>query len=156
MAYFISPFQDLQNSIPWRFRSLLHYVLVLKIQVDMPKITLSSLLTYISFFYKTFANFRYITYFVSSLIPVWFQSHGLYSICSEYPFKHSQSTHKFSRIMHFRSHNIVAMNQILDAMCHNCQKNVTKLTSSDWELNLKSYPWFHGLLGNKRNVLSIR
>ena len=80
------------------------------------------------FFLQTFANFRYITYFVSSLIPVWFQSHGLYSICSKYPFKHSHSTHKFSRIMHFWSHSIVAMSQILNAKCHNCQKNVTKLT----------------------------
>ena len=56
----------------------LHYVLVCKIHIYMQKMTLSSLLTQISFFYIKLANFLYITCSISYLIPIWPQSHGLY------------------------------------------------------------------------------
>ena len=56
----------------------LHYVLVSKMHFYMPKMTLSRLLTYISYFYVTFANSSYITCFVLRLIPIWARSHGLY------------------------------------------------------------------------------
>ena len=93
----ISAFQDLQNSVPclltWisffyiKFANiwyvtysvpnlipiwsppLLHYILVCKIRIYMPKMTLSSLLTY--FFYRKFANFRFIACFVPILILFW-------------------------------------------------------------------------------------
>ena len=51
---------------------LLHSVLVCKIFIYMPKMTLSSLLTKIPFFYRKVANFFYITFFVSNLIPIWY------------------------------------------------------------------------------------
>ena len=68
-------------SRPSKFSSMgslspLHYVLVCKIHIYMPKMTLSSLLTQASFFYKKFANFRYITCFVLNLILIWSRFHG--------------------------------------------------------------------------------
>ena len=66
-------FQDLQNWVP-----PLHFLLLCKIHIYMPKMTLSSLLTWISFLYIKFANFSYIIYSVSNLIPIWSRSHGLY------------------------------------------------------------------------------
>ena len=53
------------------------YILVCNIHIYMPKMTLSSLLTYMTFFYAKFAKFWYTTCFVPNLIPVWPQSHGL-------------------------------------------------------------------------------
>ena len=53
----------------------LHFVLVCKIPIYMPKMT--SPLTQISFFYIKFANFWYIICFVPYLIPIWPRSHGL-------------------------------------------------------------------------------
>ena len=55
----------------------LNYGLICKINVNMPKITRSSLLTYINLFYIKFANFWYITCFVPNLIPIWPRSHAL-------------------------------------------------------------------------------
>ena len=55
----------------------LHYVLVCKMYIYMLKMTFSSLLTYTSFFYKTFANFWYMTCFVPNFILIWPQSDGL-------------------------------------------------------------------------------
>ena len=77
LVYFIFAFQDLQNSAPWGPPPPLHNALVCKICIYMPKMILSSLLTYISFSYIKFANFWYITCFVPNLIPIWPWSHGL-------------------------------------------------------------------------------
>ena len=74
LANFLFAFQDLQNLFPWD--PPLHYVLVCKIYIYMPRMTLSSLSTKISFFYIKLANFWYRTCFVSNLIPIWPQSHG--------------------------------------------------------------------------------
>ena len=70
---------------PSKFSSLgslspLRFVLICKTHIYIPKMTLLSLLTYTSFFYKNFAKFRYITCFVSNLILIWPQSHGLSSL----------------------------------------------------------------------------
>ena len=67
---------------PSKFSSMgslshLRFVLVCKMHIYIPKMTLLSLLTYTSFFYKTFAKFHYITCFVPNLILIWAQSHGL-------------------------------------------------------------------------------
>ena len=64
-------FKDLQNLSP-----LLHFVLFCKIHIYMPKITLSSLLTWISFLYVKFAKFSHICSALN-LIPIWSRSHGL-------------------------------------------------------------------------------
>ena len=69
-------------SRPSKFSSMgslppLHYVLVSKIQIYMPKMTISILLTCISFFYKKLSNFCYITCFVSNSILIWHRSQGL-------------------------------------------------------------------------------
>ena len=55
----------------------LHFFLVSKIHIYMSKITRSSLLTWISFFYIEFPDFWYITCSVPNLIPIWSRSHGL-------------------------------------------------------------------------------
>ena len=60
----------------------LHYVLVCKIHMYIPKMTLSSLLTWISFFYIKFANFWYIKCSVPNLIPIWPRSYGLMLVFS--------------------------------------------------------------------------
>ena len=52
LVYFIPALQELQNSIPC--------TTVCKIRINMLKMTLLSLLTYISFFYRKFANCWYI------------------------------------------------------------------------------------------------
>ena len=57
--------------------SPLHYVLVCKIHIYMLKITLSSLLTQIFYFYEQFASFWYITCFVPNLITILPQFHEL-------------------------------------------------------------------------------
>ena len=69
------------SSIRW-YISFLHFK-TFKIQFygslpSLPKMTLSSLLTRTSFFYKKFCNFRYITCFVPNLILIW--SHGLINL----------------------------------------------------------------------------
>ena len=56
---------------------LLHYVLVCKTQTYIPKMTLSRLLTWMSSFYVKFTNICYIKCFVTNLILIWPQSHGL-------------------------------------------------------------------------------
>ena len=65
---------------------LLHYLLVCKIHTYMPKITLSSLLTQISFFYRKFANFWCITFFVCNLIQIWPRSRELLHVFT-FPFQ---------------------------------------------------------------------
>ena len=65
-------------SRPSKFSPPLHFALFCKMQIYMPKMTLSPLLTWISFLYIKFANFLYIICFVPNLIPIWSQSHGLY------------------------------------------------------------------------------
>ena len=55
----------------------LHYVLVCNMHSYTPKVTLSTLLTQISFFYVNFSNFWYIKCFVPNLIPIWFRSRGV-------------------------------------------------------------------------------
>ena len=77
LVYFIFIFQDLQNSVPWGPCPPLHYVLVCKIHIYMPKTTLSSLLTWLCFFYIKFTNFWYIKSSVPNLTPIWTRSHGL-------------------------------------------------------------------------------
>ena len=54
-----------------------HYVMVCKTHTYILKMTFSSLLTQISFFYVKFNNFWCITSIVSYLIPIWPRSHGL-------------------------------------------------------------------------------
>ena len=44
-VYFIFAFQDFQNSVPFGRPHSLYYFLVCKIYIDMPKMTLSILLT---------------------------------------------------------------------------------------------------------------
>ena len=61
----------------WRYNTCLYYVQVCEIHIYMSKMTLSSLLTQIFFFYITFANFWYITCFAPNLTPIWTRSHGL-------------------------------------------------------------------------------
>ena len=90
LVYFIFALQDLQNSV-----SLLHFVLLYKIHIYMPKMTLSGLLTWISFLYVKFANFSYIICSVPNLIPIWFRSHGLYL-----PLTVIKSKIKYIRISH--------------------------------------------------------
>ena len=51
------------------------YLLVCKVHVYVLKMTLSSLLTKISFFYIKLVNFWYIICFVSNLISIWPQSY---------------------------------------------------------------------------------
>ena len=66
MACFIFAFQDLENLIPWL--SHLHHVLAFKMHIQMLKMTLSSLLTKISFSYiklKTFGIYHV-------LFPIWY------------------------------------------------------------------------------------
>ena len=53
----------------------MHYVLVYKIHIYMPKMTLPSLLTQIFFLYIKFGNFWYIICLVPNLTPIWPQSH---------------------------------------------------------------------------------
>ena len=55
----------------------LHYILVCKIHIYLPKMTFPKLLTKISFFYKRYANFWYLTCFTPNLILIYRQSHGL-------------------------------------------------------------------------------
>ena len=57
--------------------SPLHYLLICKIDVNMPKTTLSSLLTEIPFFYIKFANFWNIKCFAPKLMPIRPWSHVL-------------------------------------------------------------------------------
>ena len=73
---FIFAFLDLQNSVLWD--PPLHYVLVCKIHIYMPKMTLWSMLKQISFFYIKSTNFWYITCFALNLIPIWSRSYGPY------------------------------------------------------------------------------
>ena len=58
---------------------LLHCVLVCKIHIYMPKMTLSSLSTQKPFFYIKAANLWYITCFAPNLIPVQLRFHGLFN-----------------------------------------------------------------------------
>ena len=60
----------------------LHYFLVCKIHIYMPKITLLRLLTQLSFFYIKFASFWYMTCFVHDMIRIWPRSHGLLAFTS--------------------------------------------------------------------------
>ena len=55
----------------------LHHVVVCQIHIYIPKITLSSMLTQISFFYVKFASIWYITCFDPSFILLWPQSHRI-------------------------------------------------------------------------------
>ena len=55
----------------------LRYFLVCKIHIYIPMMTLSRLLTQISFLYKKFSNFRNTTYFVPNSITIWPEFHGL-------------------------------------------------------------------------------
>ena len=55
----------------------LHYVLACKIHIYLPKMTLSSLLTWMSFFYTKFSSFWDITCSVPNLIPIYPRSQGL-------------------------------------------------------------------------------
>ena len=72
LVCFISAFEDSIGSptciMFWSVKYTLTY---------MPKMILSSLLIYISFFYVKFSNSWYITCFVPNLIPIWPQSRGL-------------------------------------------------------------------------------
>ena len=76
--FFIYP----SSSISWyvlllHFKTFCVFFLFCKIQIYMPKMTLSSLLTWISFLYTKFANFSYICS-APNLIPIWSRSHGRY------------------------------------------------------------------------------
>ena len=73
--YFVFAFQGLQNLVPWV--SPLHYVMVCKSHIYMPKMAISSLLIQISFFYAKFASFQFIIYFVPNLTSTWLKSYGL-------------------------------------------------------------------------------
>ena len=66
-----SKFSSLESLSPLRF------VLICKIHIYIPKMTLLSLLRYTSFYYKNFAKFRYITRFVPNLKLIWLQFHEL-------------------------------------------------------------------------------
>ena len=74
LVYLIFVFQHPEYSVP-----TLHFVLFWKIHIYMPKMTLSSLLTWIFFLYIKFANFLYLIYFVPSSKLIWSRSHRLYS-----------------------------------------------------------------------------
>ena len=69
LVFHIFAFQGLQNLVPWV--PPLHFVLVCKMHIYIPKMTLLNLLIWISFFYIKFANFWYITCSVPYLIPIW-------------------------------------------------------------------------------------
>ena len=58
----------------------LRYFLVCKIHIYIPMMTLSRLLTQISFLYKKFSNFRNTTYFVPNSITIWPEFHGLVNL----------------------------------------------------------------------------
>ena len=77
--FFSSTFWALFLNFKIQFHGVhsLHYDLVCKIQINMLKMVLLSLLTLISFFFRKFANFWYVTCSLS-LIPIWFLSHGLW------------------------------------------------------------------------------
>ena len=57
------------------FLLTLHLVMVCKIHTYMPRMTLLTLLTNISFFYVTFTNVWCIKCFLPSMIPIWPWSH---------------------------------------------------------------------------------
>ena len=68
LIYFIFAFQNLQNSVG---SPTLNYFLVCKIHIYIPKFKLSRLLTWISFFFKKFTDFWYITCSAPNLISIW-------------------------------------------------------------------------------------
>ena len=84
LVYFLSAFQNLQNSIPWG--PPLHYFPVCKIHIYISKMTRSSLWTLMYFSYVKFVNFCYITCFVPILLPTCRRSHGLKAVNYFNPF----------------------------------------------------------------------
>ena len=84
-------------SRPSKFSAPIAFFLFFKIHIYMPKMTISSLLTWITFFYIKFANFLYIICSVSNLIPFWSRPHGLYYTC---PWRLSnQKSNKFTYLI---------------------------------------------------------
>ena len=73
MTQFLHLIIELYLLIYFIFLFHLHFVPVYKIQIYKAKMTLSGLLTQISFFYITFVIFQYIT----CCVPIWPQSHVL-------------------------------------------------------------------------------
>ena len=90
----------------WKFNSMgslpLYFLLVCKKYVYMPKMTISSLLTQIFFFYIEFARLWYITCFVPKLKASWPQSHGFKTF--KQPRKEIESSYEAETFRKYFSH----------------------------------------------------
>ena len=69
VGIFIFAFQDIQNSVPWGPPPPLHYVLVCKIQIYIPKMILPSLLTSL-LAYKPINLLTFSVYFGNNMVPI--------------------------------------------------------------------------------------